>query len=63
MFWKRKITIFSRNEKIFFKETTSYRFFLLKINKEANIRYFESFVKLNSFDKKLKPCNNFVILL
>lgn len=63
MFWKRKITIFSRNEKIFFKETTSYRFFLLKINKEANIRYFESFVKLNSFDKKLNPCNNFVILL
>lgn len=63
MFWKRKITIFSRNEKIFFKETTSYRFFLLKINKEANIRYLESFVKLNSFDKKLNPCNNFVILL
>ena len=63
MFWKRKITIFSRNEKIFFKETTRYRFFLLKINKEANIHYFESFVKLNSFDKKLNPCNNFVILL
>ena len=63
MFWKRKITIFSRNEKIFFKETTSYRFFLLKINKEANIRYLESFVKLNSFEKKLNPCNNFVILL